>query len=226
MKKFFSKIFNYIKNTAWIQPLLIVIVIFLVLFSLGPISKGLSSAWTSITSTNNMTKISYDKYIDLVNESKDGTSENPKRFIVVFTRKGCNGCEALQPHINKYVKSNKSVKIYNIDLTLKSNNETYKDSTIGNIEDLRALDDRIKEYAESGNDVGANPYTADDIASGTSPYYYVQTPLIMWYENGIEVKINIGKSFGSSEYVAFKDFMKFPTKDDLPNWSVAFDLTK
>ena len=225
MKKFFSKIFNYIKNTAWIQPLLIIVVIFLVLFSLGPIARGISSAWASITSTNKMTKISYDEYLELVYDSKEnGTDDNKDQFIVVFTRDGCTACEAIRPHLNKYISANKSVKIYNVDLTLKSDGETFKDNTIGKIEDLYDLDDRIKEYAESGNDVGIEPYTPDQIADGTSPYYYIQTPLIMWYENGIEVKINIGKSFGDNEYVAFKEYISFPEEDDQANWDVAFDL--
>ena len=46
----------------------------------------------------------------------------------------------------------------------------------------------------------------------------------MWYENGIEVKINIGKSFGDNEYVAFKEYISFPEEDDQANWDVAFDL--
>ena len=35
MKEFFKKIAAYIRNTAWIQPILIVIVIFVILFSLN-----------------------------------------------------------------------------------------------------------------------------------------------------------------------------------------------
>ena len=36
VKAFFAKVGNYIKNSAWIQPILIVVVIFVVLFSLNP----------------------------------------------------------------------------------------------------------------------------------------------------------------------------------------------
>lgn len=224
MKKFFSKIINYIKNTAWIQPLLIVIVIFVVLFSLGPISRGISNAWASITDTNRMTKITYAEFIEKVNESKDGTEEEPERFVVVFTREGCSACQAIKPHLNKYIKNTKDVTVYNLDLTLKSDGETYKDKTMGTIDDLRSLDNRIKEYASSGNDVGVTPYTAEQIANGDSPYYYVQTPLIMWFENGIEVKINIGETFGENEYVAFKKYISFPDADSKAKWSVPFNL--
>ena len=53
-KAFFAKVGNYIKNTAWIQPLLIVVIIFVALFSLAPLTEAISAGWTSFTTVNHM----------------------------------------------------------------------------------------------------------------------------------------------------------------------------
>ena len=41
--RFFKKIWEWIKSTAWIQPLLIVAVIFGIIFSINPIINGIKS---------------------------------------------------------------------------------------------------------------------------------------------------------------------------------------
>ena len=65
-KAFFKKIKDYIKNTAWIQPILIVIVIFVVLFSLNPLTTAIKNGWTKLTSVNKMETISYGEYVEKV----------------------------------------------------------------------------------------------------------------------------------------------------------------
>ena len=42
--RFFKKIWEWIKNTAWVQPLLIVAIIFGVIFSINPITDAIKEA--------------------------------------------------------------------------------------------------------------------------------------------------------------------------------------
>ena len=120
IKALFAKIKNYVKNTAWIQPLLIVVVIFVVLFSLGPITEGIKSAWTSITTVNNMEKITFEEYVEKVEKQEAGEQRD---FVVVFTQKGCEYCPSFYKSMNNYLKNgHKSADfdIFYIDLSVKS----------------------------------------------------------------------------------------------------------
>lgn len=230
MKKFFGKITNYIKRTAWIQPLLIVIVIFLILFLLQPIANGISSIVSCIGDTNNMEKISYKKYTEIVeNAEAKGTTEDPIEFVVVFTQDGCVHCKAMKPYINRYVKSKRSnkVKIYNVDITFNSKKSRFADKTIKGstiYEGLGALDERINEFYEANqtkNNVGAEPNSNEDLK-------LLGTPTFMWYVNGIEVKIDVNPSTPSNN-ASFAQYISFPDPADYADWDkpfVAADLLK
>ena len=78
VKEFFKKLAAQIKNTAWIQQILIVIVIFVILFSLNPLTNAIKKGWTSLTSVNKMETISYQEYVEKVNNAQDG-----EKFVTV-----------------------------------------------------------------------------------------------------------------------------------------------
>ena len=65
--------------------------------------------------------------------------------------------------------------------------------------------------------------------SKNSEYLFVYTPLIIWYESGIEVKVannvlNYVKTNenGKVDYDSFVSFMEFPEEN--PSWNKEFDL--
>ena len=96
VKDFFKKIGAYIKNTAWIQPILIVIVIFVILFSLNPLTEAIKKGWTSLTSVNKMETISYQEYVEKVKAGEE-------KFVVVFTTKGDETCADLYDSMNEFL---------------------------------------------------------------------------------------------------------------------------
>ena len=119
VKEFFKKLAAQIKNTAWIQPILIVIVIFVILFSLNPLTNAIKKGWTSLTSVNKMETISYQEYVEKVNNAQDG-----EKFVVVFTTKGDETCADLFDSMNEFLKGstykNGDFKVYNVSLATKS----------------------------------------------------------------------------------------------------------
>ena len=115
--RFFKKIWDWIKQTAWIQPLLIVGIIFGVIFSIPPIVKGIKNA----NEKRNGAEYYYQKYqlsLDGGEESeaaklttaieeknKDAISGQDKFFIAFVNKSGnCDdlkdGFETLETHIN------------------------------------------------------------------------------------------------------------------------------
>ncbi len=244
MKKFFKKIRDYVRNTAWIQPLLIVVVIFLVLFLLSPIKNGISKLWTSITTSSNMKTITYQEYVEKVNDSKDDD-----KYIFVFTQKNCEVCPQLYPIMNDYLKATKKTRdfeIYSVNLTTKTKNNAtyYKDKTLGNYtgksdDYAKQLDNRLVEWHSMLNAVSNEQTQYGSLTEVSEGFYqYLSTPLIIWYVGGIEVKVSntfdatVSKdSNGDRVYSSFKSYMEFPTAAQIKTLSVewnaandAFDL--
>lgn len=218
MKKFFGKIINYIKNTAWIQPLLIVCVIFLILFLLQPIANGISSIVSCIGNKNSMTEVTFKEYTELVEEAaQNGTDEDPIQFIVVFTQDGCEHCEAMRPYINHYIQRNEDVQFYNVDVTFNSSKSRFNDKTIKGStvhEGLGKLDARINEFYQEGNSVNAEPDESSDLS-------LLGTPTFMWYVNGLEVRIDVNPATPEN-HAGFSEYIKFPDSKDYANWDEPF----
>ena len=241
VKEFFKKLAAYIKNTAWIQPILIVIVIFVILFSLNPLTTAIKKGWTNLTSVNKMETISYQEYVEKVNAKTE-------KFVVVFTTKGDETCADLYDSMNEFLKGdtykNGDFKIYNVSLTTKSAKATingrkyeqYKDSTLGvisksNYQSPEAIEQDHLLKLNSRIDSFISYVTADGIqtVAETENYTHITSaPLFIWYENGMETRINNTWSADTNGTVG--KFSKFITEFevqgvDLDNWTEEFDLT-
>ena len=241
VKEFFKKLAAQIKNTAWIQPILIVIVIFVILFSLNPLTNAIKKGWISLTSVNKMETISYQEYVEKVNNAQDG-----EKFVVVFTTKGDETCADLFDSMNEFLKGstykNGDFKVYNVSLATKSAKakindrkyEQYKDSTLGvvsksNIQSedaiaqdhLLKLDLRISDFSSR--------VSSDGIDANGEFYSHITTkPLFIWYESGIETRIsNTWNADANGSVSKFNQFItEFEVEGvDLDNWTEEFDLT-
>ncbi len=129
---FFAKIWNWIKNTAWVQPLLIVGIIFGVVFSIRPIVDGIQSAINSRNeaqeyfqsnkkSLKDGSKSAADKLVENIYDTmtSDAESEYGEKYFLVFVSKTCSECESAYKGI-KFLKNNasdyniKNFKLYTI----------------------------------------------------------------------------------------------------------------
>ena len=145
-------------------------------------------------------------------------------FIVLISQPTCYYCNLARPYIDNYLKNNKDIKMYEISVELKNGN--YKDNTMGNYKGendlLKQLDDRIVEYRTVNN-------IEDDITI-TEDYYFkvLYTPLFIWYENNIEIKINnnfyetVKDENGNISDEAFASFMEFEHQNK--NFDKTFDI--
>ena len=141
---FFVKIWKWIVKTAWIQPLLIVGLLFGVIFSIPPIVEAIrnsgsesnpqefledqSLSWDSINNTPTMNS-NVEKFIhEVSNAVQDGRAVNGynQRFFLTFSQTGCSACGDLSKSMSKLselwnkagglqtTNSNESFKVYNI----------------------------------------------------------------------------------------------------------------
>ena len=94
---FFARIWRWIKETAWVQPLLIVSLIFGVILLIQPISEGVVALGDAITNNEryyNQNKLSVygDKAYNYVYNADERFSENDKYFLM-FVSKDCEHCK-------------------------------------------------------------------------------------------------------------------------------------
>lgn len=152
---FFVSIWRWIKETAWVQPLLIVGIIFGVIFSIPSIVDGIRS----IDEKRNSAETYYKKYqyslkgaensaadklVQEIKDNEDGnsTSMAGQKFFLVFVSSSCSACESARDafeYLNDtgkpLIKDKKSVVIKTIftdqELTKKKEKEDWKgDKTI------------------------------------------------------------------------------------------------
>ena len=110
---FFVKIGRWIKDTAWIQPLLIVGGIFAIIFSIPYISNWVSSWFSESNASDDF----YSKYkvslsgtdssssdadalfsymaLDEAEKTNEQKNKWGEKFFIVFVQKECTGCESI-----------------------------------------------------------------------------------------------------------------------------------
>lgn len=113
---FFAKIGRWIRDTAWVQPLLIVGGIFAVIFSIPYMVNGVKGWFDSGNASENFykgfqksmegaqnKKSEADYLLTYIQDREDGKASEADinkygdQFFVSFVQKNCAGCETVQP---------------------------------------------------------------------------------------------------------------------------------
>ena len=93
---FFARIWRWIKETAWVQPLLIVSLIFGVILLIQPISQGITNLADKISKRerlyeNNKVTLYDNKAHDLIYDENTKFAKDEKYFLV-FVQEDCSAC--------------------------------------------------------------------------------------------------------------------------------------
>ena len=176
---------------------------------------------------------SFKEYTEIVKNAKQNQKD-----IFFFTASNCSSCQAIAPLLEKFISQSENedynVYVLSVDYKIKLDGTTvFKDETMGlitgdaNNDCLKALDNRINMFVDS---VVKKPpiylFKGDESASN---YLYVYTPLVLWYDSGLEVKVAnavleslIRDDEGNPTYESFVELMKFP--EEKPAWYTPFNL--
>jgi hypothetical protein len=114
---FFGKIFgglwNWIKETAWVQPLLIVGSIFAIIFSIPTITEWVNGIAESINSPESYYR-NFQKTLEgeedsdaqkLIDSMMDNDDEFGEKFMVAFVQVTCQFCKEAQPAFKELVEN-------------------------------------------------------------------------------------------------------------------------
>ncbi len=111
--RFFGRIFgglwNWIKETAWVQPLLIVGTIFAIIFSIPTITEWVNGIAENINSAesyyrNFQKKLEGEENSDaqeLIDAMMEDSDEFGEKFMLIFVQQDCQFCKAAQPGIKE-----------------------------------------------------------------------------------------------------------------------------
>lgn len=103
--RLFGGLWNWIKETAWVQPLLIVGTIFAIIFSIPTITEWVQGVAESINSAETYYR-NYQRKLEgeenseaqkLIDAMMANSDEFGEKFMVVFVQNGCSFCKEAQP---------------------------------------------------------------------------------------------------------------------------------
>lgn len=105
---FFARIGRWIKNTAWVQPLLIVGGIFAIIFAIPYITQWVQSWFSgnasssfyagrkiSINGANNKNSDADKLFQYMENPTEEGKNKYGEKFFVIFVQEECPECESI-----------------------------------------------------------------------------------------------------------------------------------
>lgn len=206
IKLFFSKIKEFVNKNYWLQPVLLVAIVFAVVFSMtgfsnlassikGWFSKGEETCKACTTFTTSRYNV-FDDAIEAATDEKDPV-------FILITQKNCSACATLYPLLNKFMKTEKNYKIYQLKLDYDKDGELVFDS----------VDSKIKYHnlAHSLLDLAANNGENLENSMLNKGEYYFATPTLMVYANNSEdyynniLRYRVG-SFSSSDYTSLVSF--------------------
>ncbi|MDD3383654.1 MAG: thioredoxin family protein [Bacilli bacterium] len=188
MKEFFGKIKKTIKNNYWLQPLLLVLLVFVLVFSLQGVPSLVETVkgWFNPTSgCKSCTTATYDSAITATEGSDD--------TYVLVTQTSCSACESFYPVVNKFLATYPDYKIYVIDV--EYSDDAYNDSTLS--------DAKIYEFGALIN-VAITTSGYSSIYNSSSDTYAISTPTLVKFNDGKALEALVG----SSTYIELVEFME------------------
>ncbi|MGN1295280.1 MAG: hypothetical protein ACI4U5_02615 [Bacilli bacterium] len=192
---FFKRIWEWIKNTAWVQPVLIVSLIFAVIFSINPIVNGIKSALNS----NNKEGAFYKAHSKTFNEKNFNAVTQEDCLVIFVDLENASSKEAAYT-LEKYVKNfytqteNAKIYVFNFGCDDDDSSEKERIATLidDNIHDTFA--DLYNYYLPTDKFTYNIKYSAWD-SNGENEYLNgtttssLNSPTFVRYENGNAVDI-------------------------------------
>lgn len=181
--KYLKIAFNYVKENAWLQPIVLVVLIFGLVFGIQGIVNAVDKAKENSSSeTANgkdvFTKITYGEVKSKLDNKED--------FVLFIGSHNCAHCIQFKKVINKYVSSTGKM-IYYVDI----------DDTSDTTRDTKYL----LEWKENLDEIATRDYTSEDSLS---------TPTTVVIRNGefVDAKSGAIGLEGGDEYLNFTKFVE------------------
>ena len=222
---FFARIWRWIKETAWVQPLLIVSLIFGIILLIQPISQGVTALADLITNNekyfnDNKVKLASGAARNLIYD-KEARFKDGDKYFLVFIKKDCPNCrDAYQAFKtlfdDKTFDSDYKIKTISVDEQSSSyeltdpESEMYKiffgDTVTDNVDPIEFRDAIFSVGTAASHEYNIENYESDEssfseIREGEDLY----TPLILlmdkeYTDNSFNIREALIGIKGSTKY--------------------------
>jgi hypothetical protein len=235
MSRFFGFIKKFLSKNYWLQPVLLVAVIFALVFSIQGITTLVEKIGNSISGEGKCTDCKDITYEQLEGLLEEATDENP--VIVLVTTDDCAGCQNVYKKISAFldIKAYKDYKFFRIEIQedeekTQVGKEVYDDETLTKAK-LDALKMDIYEWLKEKDNTDLNT------KPGEYDSFQIKTPTLVvfgseqsGYENNQVIKVleNITTTSNSGKDTTIDTLRKFFTdvnigdyKEPFPWWAWA-----
>jgi len=229
MSRFFGSIKKFLSKNYWIQPVLLVAVIFALVFSIQGITTLVEKISDSISGEGKCTQCKDITYEQLEDKVETATNDSP--VIVLITTDDCAACEVVYKKLDVFVKNNPEYKIFRIEIQeneekTQVGKEVYDDETLTKAK-LDALKMNIFEWLKYEDNTELNNKPSADTANDfniTAPTLVVFGSEQEGYESNQVIKVleNITTTSSSGKDTTIDTLREFFTGVNVGNYKEPF----
>jgi len=196
MKTFFKKISELIKNNYWLQPLLLVALVFALVFGISQFSS-LATFFEKLFATKEYPttceEVTYTEAITKWEATDNDTADTADdTYILLIGSTDCAACQTLYPILNDYLEINTQFEVDYINVAEDTNYvgeyfflDVFQWFPIGSTYDKNTTYYEDKTLTSDSYDVlesNVTAYGASDYFSNS--FTALETPSILFIENG------------------------------------------
>lgn len=186
MKSFWDKVTKLLADNYWLQPVLLVSLVFVLVFSLQAVPGIVSTVQGWFETNEECENCEFTTYSDVA-----GEITRTSNTYVLITQKGCSACQEFYPVVDRFLEANEDINILVIDIEKIA--DIYTDATL--------TDENLYEFGKLV-DVGITSSNFATIYNANTDFYDFLTPTLVEFNTNKAVKAIVG----SVDYVTLADF--------------------
>jgi hypothetical protein len=186
MKSFWEKVTKLLADNYWLQPVLLVSLVFVLVFSLQAVPGIVNTVQGWFETNEECEECEFVDYTTVAGEITRSSNT-----YVLITQKGCSACQAFYPVVDRFLVANPDIRLLVLDIEKIA--DIYTDPTL--------TDENIYEFGKLV-DVGVTSSNFSTIYNASTDFYDFLTPTLVEFNTNRATKALVG----SVDYVTLADF--------------------
>ena len=186
MKSFWEKVTKLLADNYWLQPVLLVSLVFVLVFSLQAVPGIVNTVQGWFETNEECEECEFVNYTTVAGEITRSSNT-----YVLITQKGCSACQEFYPVVDRFLAANPDIRLLVVDIEKIA--DIYTDPTL--------TDENIYEFGKLV-DVGVTSSNFNTIYNASTDFYDFLTPTLVEFNANRASKALVG----SVDYVTLADF--------------------
>jgi hypothetical protein len=186
MKSFWDKVTKMLADNYWLQPVLLVSLVFVLVFSLQAVPGLVRTVQGWFDTNEECENCTFANYNQVAGEITRSTTT-----YVLITQKSCTACQSFYPVVDRFLEANPDIKLWVIDIEKVS--DLYNDSTLTDV--------LLRDFGQLV-DVGITSSNYNSIYNPSTDFYDFLTPTLVEFSSNKAMKALIG----AASYIEVAEF--------------------